>query len=95
MLNKLPQLQTTIVPDCASPLKAVDYINSYIDKTSCENISVDISFMNVLDACYVSTMCSTNHFTKYPNGRITWKISSNLIKEFNENMELGNSNYVL
>lgn len=95
MINKLPQLCETLVPNSVNPTDTIEYINSYIDKYSCENMSVDISFMNVLDACYVSTLCSTKHFTKYPQGKISWKISSELIREFNKDLELGNSDYIL
>ena len=58
-------------------------------------MSVDISFMNVLDACYVSTMCSTKHFIKYPEGKINWIISSELVRDFNKHLELGNSDYTI
>ncbi len=95
MLKRLPQLQETLIPNSVNPVEAVDYINSYIDSHSCENMSVDISFMNVIDACYVSTLCATKHFTKYPNGKINWKISSKTVQEFNKDLELGNSTYVM
>ena len=90
MIQLLPR-HKAIMPEFASPNEAVDYINSYIDKHSCPNMSVDISHMNILDACYVSTLCSTKHYIKYPNGKISWKVSSELVKEFNKDMELGNS----
>ena len=95
MLNKLPQLQETLTPNCVNPAEAVDYINSHIEKNSCENMSIDLSLMNVIDACYVTTLCSTKHFSKYPNGKIDWKVSSESVKEFNKNLGLGNSNYIL
>lgn len=93
MLQLLPQIDI-VTPNTHNPSEAVDYINSYIDKYHCENMSVDISFMNVLDASYVSTLCSTKHFIKYPNGKINWKISSDIIREFNKDLELGNSDYI-
>ena len=95
MLNKLPQLEKTLTPNSANPTDAVEYINSYIENYSCENMSVDISFMNIIDACYVSTLCATKHFQKYPTGKINWKISSDAVREFNKDLELGNSNYIL
>jgi len=49
--------------------------------------------MNILDACYVSTICSAKHYIKYPEGKIKWKISSELVKEFNSRLELGNTDY--
>ena len=95
MLNKLPQLKYTLTPNSADPAVAVDHINSYIDKHYCENMSVDISAMNIIDACHVSTLCSTHHYIKYPNGKITWKVSSESVREFNKDLELGNSEYIL
>ncbi len=93
MLQLLPQ-NDIVTPNTQTPSEAVDYINSYIDNYHCENMTVDISFMNVLDACYVSTLCSTKHYIKYPQGKINWKISSELIREFNKDLELGNTDYI-
>lgn len=93
MLQLLPQ-NDIVTPNTQIPSEAVEFINSYIDNYHCENMTVDISFMNVLDACYVSTLCSTKHYMKYPDGKINWKISSELIREFNKDLELGNSNYI-
>lgn len=93
MLQLLPQ-SDIVTPNTQNPTEAVEYINSYIAKHHCENMSVDISFMNVLDACYVSTLCSTHHYVKYPEGKINWKISSDIIREFNKDLELGNIDYI-
>ena len=95
MLNKLPQLQETLVLNSVNQYEAVDYINSYIDSYSCENLNIDISYMNVIDSCYVITLSASKHFIKYPNGKITWRISSELIKELNKDFELGNNQYIL
>ena len=94
MLQLLPQ-SATLTPNTTNPEQAVRFINDYIDRYHCENMSVDLSFFNVLDACHVSTMCSTKHFVKYPSGKISWKISSELIREFNKDLELGNSEYII
>ena len=95
MLLRLPQLKETLIPNSACPTEAVAYIISYIEKNRCENMSVDISAMNVIDACYVTTLCSTKHYIKYPNGKINWKVSSDAVREFNKDLELGNSEYTL
>ena len=92
MLQLLPQKEVLTV-NCTDTNDAVEYINSHIERNHCENMSIDISFMNVLDACYVSTLCSTKHYIKYPNGKINWKVSSEIVREFNKDLELGNSNY--
>lgn len=94
MLQLLPQKEALEL-NSASPADAVEFINKYIDKHSCKNMSIDISFMNILDASYVSTLCSTKHYIKYPDGKINWKISSELVKEFNSSLELGNMEYEL
>ena len=93
MLQLLPQ-NDIVTPNTQIPSEAVDYINSYIDNYHCENMTVDISFMNVLDACYVSTLCSTKHYIKYPQGKINWKISSEIIREFNKDLEIGTADYL-
>ena len=82
-----------LIPNTKNPSKAIEYINSYIDKTKCEEFSVDISFMNIIDACYVSTMCSTKYYIKYPDGKINWFVSSDLVRDFSKDMLLGNSEY--
>jgi len=92
MPQLLPQ-NSTLVPNTCNPQKAVAIISEYINKYHCESINIDISFMNVLDACYVSTMCSTVHYIKYPEGRINWKISSESVRDFNKKLELGNTSY--
>lgn len=82
-----------LIPNTKNPHLAIEYINSYIDKAQCEKFSVDISFMNIIDACYVSTMCSTKHYIKYPDGKINWFVSSDLVKDLSKDMLLGNSEY--
>ena len=95
MINKLPQLQELLTPNSVSTAETINEINSYIENHSCENMSVDISFMNIIDACYVTTLCATKHFTKYPNGKINWKVSSKEVQEFSKDLSLGNCNYDL
>lgn len=92
MLQLLPN-SDTLTLNTTTPQDTVDYISSYIDKYHCENMSVDISFMNILDACYVTTLCSTKHYIKYPNGKINWHVSSDLVRAFNKSLELGNVSY--
>lgn len=95
MIKNLPQLKEALTPNSANPSEAIHYISSFIDSHYCENMNIDISFMNIIDACYVSTLCSTKHFTKYPNGKINWKVASERIIELNKDLELGNSTYSL
>ena len=92
MQQLLPQREI-LIPDTCEPQKAVEYINSYIKQSECTNLSVDISFMNIIDACYVSTMCSTSHYVKYPEGKVSWLVSSKLTEEFTKDLGLGNSEF--
>ncbi|MBQ4114924.1 hypothetical protein IJD34_05925 [bacterium] len=92
MLQLLPQNEILNIATTV-PEQAVGDINLYIERNSCENMSVDISGLNLIDACYVSTLCSTQHYIKYPNGKISWKVSSRLVGEFNSNLALGNAEY--
>ena len=94
MQQLLPQSEI-LIPNTTNPEKAVEYVNSYIDTSCCENLNVDISFMNIMDACHVSTMCSTKHYIKYPSGKIVWKVSSEIVKEYTKDMSLGNSEYFI
>lgn len=93
-ITNLPHTDKEIlIPNTNNPHLAIQYINSYVDKVYCEEFSVDISFMNAIDACYVSTMCSTKHFIKYPSGKINWFVACDLVKDLSKNMLLGNSEY--
>lgn len=95
MLNKLPQLQEAIIYNGESPKDFVDYISSYIENNYCESLVIDISKLNIVDSSYITTLCSTKHYIKYPNGSIQWIISSEIIKDFNKDLELGNCSYIL
>ena len=94
MIQLLSQ-SDTLTPNTSNPQETVDFISSYIDKYHCKEIDIDISYMNILDACYVTTLCAAKHFIKYPEGKINWIVSSELVREFNRDLELGNSSYSL
>jgi hypothetical protein len=92
MLQLLPQSNTIRINSVTAD-SAISTINKHIEEHFCESLCVDISAMNIIDACYVSTMCSTMHFIKYPQGKISWKVSSDKIEEFTNSLSLGNSDY--
>lgn len=73
----------------------IESFNKHIKKSNCEYMSVDISFLNVMDAMKVSTLCSTNHYMKYPNGKINWYVSSPEVERFSSALNLGNSKYLI
>lgn len=92
MLNLLPQ-SDVFVPESNNPDKVIKDINAYLNKSHCENVNVDISFMNTIDACFVSTMCSANHYINHPESKISWFVSSDLTQELTKSLTLGNSFY--
>ena len=94
MLQLLPQKEV-LTPTSNIPEEAIEQIKSYIETNSCKEMDIDISFMNIIDSCYVSTMCSSYHYIKYPEGKINWIISSELVKNFNQDFSLGNTDYVV
>lgn len=68
----------------------VESIKNYIHENDCPNLSMDISHLNIIDASKVTILCSTYHWAKYPNGEISWKISSDEVKELVNPLNLGN-----
>lgn len=68
----------------------VESIKNYIHENDCPNLSMDVSHLNIIDASKVTILCSTYHWAKYPNGEISWKISSDEIKDLVNPLNLGN-----
>lgn len=71
-------------------INLVESIKNYISEHDCPNLAMDISHLNIIDASKVTILCSTYHWAKYPNGEISWKISSEEIKELVKPLNLGN-----
>lgn len=71
-------------------VEIVESIKNYIKDHDCPRLLMDISKLNVLDASKVTVLCSTYHWAKYPNGQISWKISSPEIKDIIKPLDLGN-----
>jgi len=71
-------------------INLVESIKNYINEHDCPTLSMDVSRLNIIDASKVTILCSTYHWTKYPNGEISWKINSDEIKELVNPLNLGN-----
>lgn len=78
-----------VLPNTAARLENINEISKIYDG---DNVTIDISTLNILDASHFAVMCATNSYVKNPNKKINFIVSSNevfkLIKPFN----LGNIN---
>jgi hypothetical protein len=72
----------------------ISMVNSHIALCNCENMTVDITKLNLIDACTISTLCSTTHYLKYPNGKINWIVNSKEVEKYVSDMKLGNSKFL-
>ena len=93
MLQIISKQDSKIVLTPQTPDKNIDMIKDYIKLSSCENMTVDLTKLNIIDACMVSTVCSTEHYLKYPQGKINWLVNSSQVKEYSADFNLGNSKY--
>jgi len=75
--------------------QVIKAINSQIKKRKSDNLTVDISFLSVLDACRVSMICSTQHYIQHPEGKINWIINNSDVENYTKSLNIGNSEFVL
>jgi len=80
----------TFIEEENDAVSLVNSINEYITNNNCSKLSLDISHLNIIDASKVTILCSTFHWAKYPNGKISWTINSNEVKEIVKPLNLGN-----
>ena len=70
--------------------EVIDRIKSFINKHKCDEFEADISLLNLIDASRTALLCSTYHFSKYPQGRIYWDLRDEQTKELIAPMQLMN-----
>ncbi len=95
MLQIISSQDSKIILETQSPQKNIDMVNKHIRLCSCKNMTVDITNLNIPDACMVSTLCSAEHYIKYPNGEIKWIVNSKSVEDFTKPMSLGNSKFII
>ena len=91
MLQIFNNKDSKIILENTLPQKNIDMINEHINLCNCRNMTIDISKLNIIDACMVSTVCSTTHYLKYPDGKISWITNSDEVEEYTKPTNLGNS----
>ena len=74
--------------------KNLEKLNTYIQNSNSQYMTVDISSMNIIDASAVASLGSTMHYIKYPEGAISWIVNSTKVKEYTTSMNLGNSKFI-
>ena len=72
----------------------LEKLNTYIQNSNSQYMTVDISSMNIIDASAVASIGSTMHYIKYPEGAISWIVNSTKVKEYTTSMNLGNSKFI-
>ncbi len=72
----------------------LEKLNTYIQNSNSQYMTVDISSMNIIDASAVASLGSTMHYIKYPEGAISWIVNSTKVKEYTTSMNLGNSKFI-
>ncbi len=68
----------------------IEKAENFLRKTNCQKVSIDISNLNLIDACKVALICSTKFFTKYPNKKISWSVKDEETKRNISNLMLRN-----
>lgn len=94
MLQVFSKDISTLILDSKNPEKNIESVNSHIKLCSCKNMTVDITKLNIIDACMISTLCSTAHYMKYPDGKINWIVNSKEVAEYTSGMNLGNTKFL-
>lgn len=95
MLQIISPQDSKIIVQNQSPQRNIDMINEHIKLCHCENMTIDISNLNIIDACSISTLCSAEHYLKYPNGKINWIVNSKAVEEYTSPISIGNSKYTV
>ncbi len=70
--------------------EVIERIKGFINKHKCDEFEADISLLNLIDAARTAILCSTYHFSKYPQGRIYWDLRDEQTKELIKPMQLTN-----
>ena len=94
MLKILDKNTPILMLESSEPYKIVETVNEYISNSGSKEITIDISHINLLDACKISVLCSTETYLKYPQHKINWIVGSESVKLMTASMGLGNSSFI-
>lgn len=73
----------------------INEVKQYITNNDCQSLCVDISSLNMIDTTKICVLCSTFHFAKYPNGKITWYVKDEITRNLIKRLKLSNTDILL
>ena len=85
---------TALVLKNSEPYKIVETVKEYISNSGSDEITIDISHINLIDACKISVLCSTEMYLKNPQHKINWVVASQTIELMTSALGLGNSSFI-
>lgn len=92
MDKNMNQKSPILMLNSSKPDDVVNIINENVSGNG--EITIDISSMNLLDACKVSILCSTKQYMDNPKAHINWIVSSSSVADMASSMSLGNSSFL-
>jgi len=95
MLQIFSKNLSQVILDENSSNQNIEKINEHIRFSKTENMTVDISKLNIMDACMIATMGSTTHYINHPEGKINWIVNNSMVEEYTRSMNLGNSEFLV
>ena len=84
------ECKNLIYPNSTNPHKALSEIKKVIKKTELQDLQVDLSDMNLLDAVKVLVILSSYLYQKLPEGKLKFKFASGDIKNVLTSFSLNN-----
>ena len=61
--------------------RALEDVKQYLSRCDCQELSVDLSEMNIFDAAKFLVVSSALHYGKYPHGKIRCRCMSDEISD--------------
>lgn len=79
-----------ISPESSNPIKAAEEIKKIIKKSEVNNLELDLSMMNIIDAVKVLVMTSSYLYKKSPDEKIKFRFVTSEIKNLLNTFSLTN-----
>lgn len=87
--------KNSVYLNSSNPVKAAEEIRKVITKSDIQNLELDLSGMNVLDAVKVLAMTSSYLYNKLPDRKLRFRFMSSDIKNILSGLSLKNLEMVV